>query len=79
MQTTDAMRAVVARAGLSSRAASVACGRSPSWLSVALARPRTCEAATVALLGRACGHTLALVPTEELPPSAIVIDPLAEP
>ena len=75
MDTNDAMRAIVARAGLSMRAASVATGRSPNWLGAKLARPGSCEAVTLAQFADACGYTLALVPSGAVPPGAITIDP----
>ncbi len=76
MDTNDVMRAMVSHAGLSSRAASAALGRSPSWLSATLARPGSSEAATVAQLADACGYVLAAVPAgAPLPPGSMVIDP----
>lgn len=76
MDTTGAMREAWQRSGLTSRAVSEAMGRSPSWLSATLARPRTSEASTVAELADVCGYRLALVPGREaLPPGSIVIDP----
>ena len=78
VDTHEAMRSMVARAGLSMRAASIEMGRSPTWLSTTLGRPGSSEAATVAELARVCGYSLALVPPADLPPSAIEIDPPRE-
>ena len=75
MNSTDAMRAVVAHAGFTSRAASAAVGRSPSWLSATLAQCCDTKASTLAQVGAACGYTLALVPSGAVPPGAITIDP----
>lgn len=75
MDTTEAMRETWRRSGLTSRAISEAMGRAPSWLSATLAKPRTSEAATVAALARVCGCELCIVPRDDVPQSAIVIDP----
>lgn len=77
MDTGDALRAMVGRSGLSLRAASVASGRTPEWLSATLARGSAPTMPVAADLARACGHTLALIPSDDVPPSAIVIDPPA--
>lgn len=61
-------------AGLSMRAASVASGRSPEWLSATLARGTSPTLPVVASLADPCGYVLALVPVDDVPPSAIVID-----
>ncbi len=78
MDTNEVMRGMLAASGLSMRAASLALGRSASWLSNTLARPGGSEAATVAALAEVCGYRLALVPlAEDLPAGALVIDPPA--
>ncbi len=65
---------MVRAAGLSMRAASVASGRSPEWLSATLARGTSPTLPVVASLAEPCGYALALVPVGDVPPSAIVID-----
>ncbi len=75
MDTNDAMRALVARSGLSMRAVSMDMGRSPTWLSTTLGRDGSSEAAIVAELADVCGYSLVLVPSRDVPPGAIVIDP----
>ena len=75
MDTTEAMRETWRRSALTSRAISEAMGRAPSWLSATLAKPRTSEAATVAALARVCGGELCIVPRDDVPQSAIGIDP----
>ena len=74
MNTNDAMRTVVKNAGISMRAASERMGRSPNWLGATLARSGSSEASTLAALGDVCGYALALVPLDEVPEGAIVID-----
>ena len=75
METNDAMRAMVARSGLTSRGVSVAAGRSPSWLSATLARPGDSAAGVLAAIAAPCGYALALVPSDRVPGGALVIDP----
>ena len=75
LDTNEAMRALVARSGLSMRAASLEMGRSPTWLSTTVGREGSSEAAIVAELADVCGYSLVLVPSREVPQGAIVIDP----
>lgn len=75
MDTNDAMRAMVGRAGLSLRGASLALGKSPAWLANTLARPGSSEAVTVAAVADLAGYALCAVPRGSVPPGAIVIDP----
>lgn len=75
MDTNEAMRALVARSGLSMRAASLEMGRSPTWLSTTVGREGSSEAAIVAELAHVCGYTLCAVPDRDVPGSALVIDP----
>ena len=65
---------MVSAAGLSMRAASVASGRSPEWLSATLARGTSPTLPVVASLAEPCGYALALVPVGDVPASAIVVD-----
>lgn len=74
MNTTDAIRTVVAKAGLTNVQVSEACGRSQSWYSVKLKRPLVSSSVT-SEIARACGYTLCLIPSSKVPKSAIVIDP----
>ena len=75
MNTNEAMREIVRQAGISQREASERMGRSPNWLGATLARSGSSEASTIAELAAACGWTLALVPSGELPEGAVAIDP----
>lgn len=75
MDTNDAMRSLLIRSDLSQRAASLAMGRSPNYLGTALAKQGSSSAAIVAELADVCGYSLVLVPSRDVPPGAIVIDP----
>lgn len=77
MDTNNAIRAVVKRSGMSLRAASTAMGKSVNYICATLARPGSVEAASLASLAAVCGHAVCLVPLEDVPPSALVIDPPA--
>ena len=50
-------------------------GRSPNWLASTTGKPGSSEAATVAELAEVCGYKLAAIPAEDLPGTALVIDP----
>lgn len=75
MNSSDALRAMVDRSGLSMRAASVASGRSPEFISGTVSRGSSPTLATAAELAAACGYALAFVPTGDVPHGALVIDP----
>ena len=77
MDTNEVMRAMVDSAGMSRRAASLAMGRSDNWLRNTLARPGSSTADSVALLADVCGWSLCVVPSDSVPPGALVIDPPA--
>ena len=75
MDTNSVMQEMTRSAGLTMKQASLDMGRSANWLSSTLSRPGGSEAATVASLAEVCGYALAAVPVDDLPPSALVIDP----
>ena len=79
MITTQALRAVISRSGQSARSVSVSMGRAANYCTSAIGQAERMGAAintdTVAAIGAACGHTLALVPCDDLPPSSITIEP----
>lgn len=52
-------------------------GRSPSYISAAIARGSTPKADTLAAMLEPCGYVLAALPREDAPASALVIDPPA--
>ena len=76
MNSSNAMREVVGRTNLSLNKASRAMGHNDNYLAVTLNRGSTPTATTLATLGQVCGYSLAFVPHEDLPESAIVIDSL---
>ena len=83
MKTTEAIRAALQRAGVSARAASRIMNRSNTYVTSAVGQAERMNAdltaSTVAGIGAACGYVLALVPSGEVPPGALVIDPPAQP
>lgn len=64
MDSDEALRAMLQASGLSQRAAASAVGRSPSFVSVALARGSDLQASTLATMAGACGYSLQLVPRD---------------
>ena len=75
MNTNNAVRNAIKSAGMTLDGVSLAMGKSKNWLSSTLAHTESSKASTVAQIGGVTGHALALVPREDLPASAIVIDP----
>lgn len=75
MNTNELMKALINKKGLSMRGASLALGRSPNWLASTTGKPGSSEAATVAELAEICGYKLAAIPADDVPDSALVIDP----
>lgn len=79
MNTLNAITETIERDGSSMRAISERMGKSSNYLASTIeqAKRKTgdAHAGTLAALAKACGHELAIVPREDLPPSALVIDP----
>lgn len=79
VNTLEAIAALIERDGSSRRAVSERMGRSPSFITATESQARRkagdAHAGTLAALAKACGHELAIVPRDDLPPSALVIDP----
>lgn len=79
MRVTEAIREVMSLAGMSSRQVSQGIGRTDNYVTSVVRQAERMNAdmntSTVAVIGSACGYTLALVPDGELPPGAIPIDP----
>ena len=74
MDSSDALRAMVSRSGQSMRSVSVAAGRSPEFISGTVSRGSSPTLATAADLAAPCGYSLAFVPVDDVPPTALVID-----
>lgn len=75
MNTNELMKLLINKKGLSMRGASLAMGRSPNWLASTTGKPGSSEAATVAELAEVCGYKLAAIPADDVPDTALVIDP----
>ena len=74
MLLTDAVRALATRTGHSLRSLSVAFGRSPNFIANTLNRGSDMTCNTLACIAKACGYALVLVPTRDVPPTALVVD-----
>lgn len=79
METLDAIAAMIERDGSSKRAISERMGKSPNYLASTIEQAKRkngdARAATLAALAAATGHRLAAVPVDDVPASALVIDP----
>lgn len=79
MKTTDALRHAIKASGYSMRSLSTKAGKSENYVSgiVGQAERTSGEltAATISTISNICGYGLALVPKEDLPATALVIDP----
>ena len=73
MQVNDAIRAIVQASGLSLRGVSERMGKKPTLVSSAL-QNKDKQASLLAGIAAACGYALALVPVDQLPDGAVVID-----
>lgn len=71
MDTSDAIREMIARSGKSARALSAEMGKSPSYLGTTLAKGSDVSAANLARLADRCGYELVLMGNDE----KIKIDP----
>ena len=78
MHTTEAIRAMIRRSGKSARAISISMKRSETFVSSSLNQAERMNAdmnaSTVAGIAAACGYALALVPVDQVPEGAVVID-----
>ncbi len=74
MDTNSALRFLVEASNKSQRAISQEIGRSPTWLTTTLQRKGSSECSTVSRIAGVCGYSLALVPSDDIPDNAIVID-----
>lgn len=75
MDFDQASRIMAASAGLSLRAVSQAAGRSAGYLPSVLSRGSVPSLEVAAELAKPCGYSLAYIPADDLPASALVIDP----
>lgn len=77
MDVNQAIRVMLYNNHVSMRSASIAMGRTPSYLGNTLSRPGDVGAGVVAECAAACGHVLALVPADSIPDDALIIDQAA--
>lgn len=76
MDGQQALRAIVARAGISRRKLSQDLGRAPTYITSTITQAARPTADTLALIASACGYRLALIPRgQDLPSGALEIDP----
>ena len=78
MNTTEALRAIIADTGESNRVISARMNRSENYVTSLLRQAERMgadmNASTVAGIAAACGYALALVPVDRVPEGAVVID-----
>lgn len=75
MQPSNAVRGMIAASGMTLRDASRAMGKSQTFLGSSLGRGAGLAVDTVASAAAVCGWRLVLAPADDLPASALVIDP----
>lgn len=75
MKAMEAVKGAAKAGGVTYSAIGDAMGKRPNYVSVAINKGLTPQADTLAAMLAPCGYSLAAVPTDELPPSALVIDP----
>lgn len=78
MNTTKALRTAIESSQKSMRTVSADIGKSENYVSSVIGQAERMSAeltvSTVSAIGAACGYQLALVPAEDVPSTAIVID-----
>ena len=77
MQAIDAVKAAAAAAGVPTTHIGPAMGKATTYVATSSAKGTTPRADTLAAMLDVCGYVLAAVPADDVPPSAIVIDPPA--
>lgn len=75
MDAMDAVREAAALSGIPVTHIGTAMGKRPNYINVAIARGRSPQADTLAAMLKPCGYVLAAMPAEDVPRSALVIDP----
>ena len=77
MQAIDAVKAAAAAAGVPTTHIGPAMGKGAPYVASTATRGSVPRADTLAAMLQVCGYVLAAVPADDVPPSAIVIDPPA--
>lgn len=75
MDSYEAVTKAAEHAGISTNKVSRALGKADSYISAAKTRGSTPQADNLAAMLEVCGYKLAAIPSEDLPVSALVIDP----
>jgi len=75
MKTNELIKTACHNAGLSYIAASRAMGRNDNFIAATVNRNSVPKADTLAAMMDACGYVLAAVPADDVPGTALVIDP----
>lgn len=75
METYEAVKAAAKSKGISLNKLSRELGRADSYIATAISRHSDPAAKNLAAMAAVCGYVLALVPEDELPVDALVIDP----
>lgn len=75
MNSYEAIEIAAANAGLSTNKVSRAIGKADSYISASKTRGSTPQANNLAAMLEVCGYKLAAIPSDDLPDTALVIDP----
>lgn len=75
MEALEAVKGAAASSGTPVTHIGPAMGKRPNYINVAINRGRSPQADTLAAMLAPCGYKLAAVPADDLPASALVIDP----
>lgn len=75
MNTQDLIRHAVSQADISMISASRAMEKNDNYFASVVARGSTPKADTLAAMLEVCGYKLAAIPHEDVPDTALVIDP----
>lgn len=75
MESSEVINKAIACAGISGYELSRRMGRAPSYVSATFGRGSVPRADVLAAMLAPCGYTLCAVPNDDVPSSALVIDP----
>ena len=79
MNTLEAINAMIGESGESRRTLSARMGKSPNYLASVIEQSNrkggNVNSATLSAVAKACGYTLAAIPSDRLPAGALAIDP----
>lgn len=75
MNAYKAVKEAATNKRISTNAVSRALGKADSYISSGITRGSTPKADTLAAMLEVCGYKLAAIPAEDLPDTALVIDP----